>query len=140
MIEPDIHISSDKSLLDFEKVHFEVKSSYWGIYRSKEQTRKTIENSICYGVYKVNEQIGFARVLTDEVVFAYIMDVVIFGDYKGQGLGKQLVEYILKDKRLKDVLTISLKTKDAHSFYEKYGFKTVGNSKLWMAIDKAKLD
>ena len=140
MIEPDIHISSDKSLLDFEKVHFEVKNSYWGSYRSKEQTRKTIENSICYGVYKVNEQIGFARVLTDEVVFAYIMDVVIFDDYKGQGLGKQLLEYILKDKRLKDVLTISLKTKDAHSFYEKYGFKTVGNSSLWMAIDKSVLE
>ncbi len=140
MMDSNILISTDKSLLDFEKVHFEIKNSYWGNYRSEEQTKKTIENSICFGVFKANQQIGFARVLTDEVVFAHIMDVIIFDGFKGQGLGKKLVEQILKDSRIKDVLTICLKTKDAHSFYEDFGFKTVGNSALWMTIDKAKLD
>ncbi len=140
MMDAAIQISSDKSLLNVDKVHRAIKNAYWGSYRSVEQTKKTIENSICYGVYRSKEQIGFARVLTDEVVFAHIMDVIIFEEFKGQGIGKKLVEHILKDSRMKDVLTICLKTKDAHAFYEKYGFEPVGNSDLWMAIDNAKLD
>ena len=140
MMDPNIQISTDKSLLDVDKVHQEIKNSYWGGYRSVEQTKRTIENSICYGVYKSKEQIGFARVLTDEVVLAHIMDVIIFKEYKGKGLGKILMEHILKDGRVKEVLSITLKTKDAHTFYGKYGFKKVGNSDLWMAIDRAKLD
>ena len=140
MMDSDILISTDKSFLDFDKVHKEIKNSYWGSYRSEEQTQKTIENSICFGMYKAKEQIGFARVLTDEVVLAHIMDVIIFDGHKGKGLGKILVEHVLKDARVNDVLSITLKTKDAHTFYEKYGFKRVGNSKLWMAIDRAKLD
>ena len=140
MMYSAVRISTDKSLLDFEKLHREIKNSYWGGYRSIEQTKKTIENSICYGVFNASEQIGFARVLTDEVVLAHIMDVIIFEGHKGKGLGKVLMEYILKDARVKDVLSITLKTKDAHTFYGKYGFKRVGNSELWMAIDRAKLE
>ena len=140
MMDSEIQISTDKSQLDFNKVHREIKNSYWGSYRSEEQTKKTIENSICYGVFKGSEQIGFARVLTDEVVLAHIMDVIIFEGYKGKGFGKILMKYILKDARVRNVLSLTLKTKDAHSFYEKYGFKRVGNSDLWMAIDRAKLD
>ncbi|MEM1259377.1 MAG: GNAT family N-acetyltransferase [Bacteroidota bacterium] len=140
MMDAAIQISSDRSLLDVNKIHGVIKSSYWGSYRSVEQTKKTIENSLCFGAYCAEEQIGFARVLTDEVVLAHIMDVVIFEGYKGKGIGKRLMEYILKDSRVRDVLSITLKTKDAHTFYEKYGFKKVGNSKLWMAIDRAKLE
>ena len=138
-METAILISTDKSLLDVKKIHFEIKNSYWGGYQSKEQTQKTIENSISYGVYQSGEQVGFARVITDEVVFAHIMDVVIFEGSKGQGLGRRLIEHVLGDPRL-NVLTICLKTKDGHTFYGKYGFKTVGNSELWMAIDTTKLD
>ncbi|OQD42889.1 GNAT family N-acetyltransferase [Croceivirga radicis] len=134
-------ISKDKNLLQFDKIHKTIKTSYWGGYRTEKQTKTTIENTICFGVYNNNmEQVGFARVLTDQVVFAYIMDVIIFDGYQGKGLGKWLVAHILEDDSLKNVLTISLKTKDAHKLYEKYGFKSVGNSELWMAIDKAKLD
>lgn len=140
MMDSAIRISTDKSQFDFNKVHQEIKNSYWGNYRSEEQTKKTIENSICYGVFIGGEQIGFARVLTDEVVLAHIMDVIIFDGYKGKGIGKILMEHILKDARVKDVLSITLKTKDAHTFYGRYGFKRVGNSELWMAIDRAKLD
>lgn len=134
-------ISKDKNLLQFDKIHKAIKTSYWGGYRTEQQTKTTIENTICFGVYnEVMEQVGFARVLTDQVAFAYIMDVIIFDDYQGKGLGKWLVAHILEDACIKNVLTISLKTKDAHKLYEKYGFKAVGNSELWMAIDKAKLD
>lgn len=140
MMDTDIIISSDKSLLDVEKVHNEVKNSYWGGYRTREQTQRTIDNSICFGVYRFGEQIGFARVLTDGVVFAHLMDIMIFGTHKNKGLGKKLVQHILQEPMVKEVLTICLKTKDAHAFYGKYGFEKVGDSVLWMAIDRTKLD
>ena len=140
MKDSDIFISTDKALLDFEKIHLEIKNSYWGGYRTKELTKKTIANSICYGVYQANQQIGFARVLTDEVAYAHLMDVIVFNEFKGLGIGKKLMHHILNDSRIKNVLTIGLKTKDAHSLYEKYGFESIGNSSLWMTIDNAKLD
>ncbi len=135
------YISTDKDRLDIPKIHKEIKDSYWGGNRTTELTTTTIDNSICFGVYtKENEQIGFARVLTDKVVFAYIMDLMVFNPYKGKGIGKRLVEYILGHPSIKDVLTKALKTKDAHSLYEQYGFRSVGDSPLWMTIDNVKLN
>ncbi|MDC6364621.1 MULTISPECIES: GNAT family N-acetyltransferase [Flavobacteriaceae] len=137
----DFDISTDKNRLDVAKIHQEIKNSYWGGYRTEEMTVKTIENSICFGIYsKEEEQLGFARVLTDKVVFAYIMDVIIFEPYKGKGLGKKFVQHILNLPEIKNVQTVALKTKDAHGLYKPFGFHKVGNSDMWMALDKAKYD
>ncbi|WP_136468675.1 GNAT family N-acetyltransferase [Flagellimonas onchidii] len=135
----DFYISDDKSLLDIDRVHKEVKNSYWGDYRTKEMTLMTIENSWCFGMYSEKEgQIGFARLITDKLVFAYIMDVIIFDPFKGKGLGKRLMQHILEYPEIKQVQTVALKTKDAHGLYETFGFQKVGNSDMWMAKDKAK--
>ncbi|WP_420322500.1 GNAT family N-acetyltransferase [Flagellimonas sp.] len=135
----DFYISDDKNKLDVQRVHKEVKDSYWGDYRTKEMTLRTIENSMCFGLHSEKEgQIGFARVLTDKVVFAYIMDVIIFDPFKGKGLGKKFMQHILEHPEIKHVQTIALKTKDAHGLYEAFGFQKVGNSEMWMAKDKAK--
>ena len=137
----DIDISTGKNRLDILKIHQEIKDSYWGGYRTLEMTQKTIENSMCFGVYsKEGEQLGFARVLTDKVVFAYLMDVMIFEPYKGKGLGKKLIRHILDHPEIKEVHTVALKTKDAHELYKPFGFDKVGNSDMWMAMDKAKYD
>lgn len=137
-----LNISTDKSLLDINFIHgYMRQTSYWARDRSKEQTNKTIENSLCFGVYTDSkEQIGFARVVTDYVFFGNIMDVIIDPDYQGNGLGKTLVEYMLNNDIIKGLQTITLKTKNAHSFYELYGFKKVGDSALYMAMDKQKLE
>lgn len=136
----DFFISTDKSLLDRNFIHEFVQNSYWGQGRTIEQTMKTIENSFCFGMYtKSNQQIGFARVVTDYVFFGYIMDVIISKEYQGKGLGTKLVDFMLNDEMIKNLQTIALKTKDAHSLYEKYGFSKVGNSPLYMSIDKQKL-
>lgn len=133
------YISSDKKQLDIAKVHQAIKASYWGNYRSMEMTQTTIEQSMCFGVYSEKEgQLGFARVLTDHVVFAYIMDVIIFEPYQGKGLGKKLIRYILDQPEITNVHTVALKTKDAHKLYDAFGFQKVGNSDMWMAMDKAK--
>ncbi len=134
----EFYISSDKQKLDVLKIHQAVKDSYWGEYRTLEMTEKTVENSMCFGVYsRTDELVGFARVLTDKVVFAYIMDVLIFEDFRGKGLGKKLMEHIMEHPEIKQVQTIALKTKDAHSLYVPFGFEKVGDSELWMAKDNA---
>lgn len=137
----EFYITEDKQKLDIEKVHKEIKATYWGGYRSQEETIRTIENTICFGLFNSDdEQIGFARLLTDSVVFAYLMDVVIFDPYKGWGLGKMLIKHIMDRPDVQTVKTVALKTKDAHTLYEAFGFERVGNSEMWLAIDRAKYD
>ena len=140
-MENDFYISTDNNLLNVDFVHEVIQNSYWGKERTKEQTIKTIENSFCFGMYsKSNDPIGFARVVTDSVFFGYIMDVIISKEWQGKGLGKKLVDFILNNEMIKSLQTIVLKTKDAQSLYEKYGFSKIGNSPLYMSIDKQKLD
>lgn len=137
----EYYISTDKDKLDIPKIHQQVKNTYWGGYRTLELTTTTIKSCLCFGLYtQEDEQIGFARVLTDKVVFAYLMDVLIFEPFKGKGLGKMLVKYILEHPDIKNVFTVALKTKDAHGLYAPLGFSKVGNSDMWMAMDKAKYD
>ncbi|MCW5516725.1 GNAT family N-acetyltransferase [Muriicola sp. Z0-33] len=130
-------ISTNKDKLDvmaiYEYIHIK---SYWGKNRTLEDVQLSIDNSLCFGMYDQNDkQIGFARVVTDFVVFAYLMDVIIFPEVQGKGYGKQLMRFILKHKSLKKVQTFALKTRDAQGLYTPFGFQSVGNSKLWMAMD-----
>ena len=134
-------ISTDKSKLDVHRIyHYISTESYWGKGRTLEEVKTTIDNSFCFGLYDENEnQLGFSRVVTDQILFAYLMDVIIFTDYQGNGYGKYLVEYMMNHELLQKVKTVALKTKDAHNLYERHGFKKVGNSDFWMSIDKIKL-
>jgi N-acetylglutamate synthase-like GNAT family acetyltransferase len=136
-----IVISTDKSKLDVHKIQQYIGvESYWGQGRTVEEVKTTIENSFCFGLYdESGNQMGFSRIVTDYVAFAYLMDVIIFTNYQGQGYGKQLVDYMMNHDLLKQVKTVALKTKDAHSLYERHGFKKVGDSDFWMSIDKIKL-
>ncbi|WP_127141926.1 GNAT family N-acetyltransferase [Flagellimonas marinaquae] len=135
----EFQISTNKDKLDIQKVHEEVTATYWGKGRSMEETMMTIENSICFGLYNdKGEQMAYARIMTDGLVFAYIMDVVVFDPNKEKGLGKKLISHILDRADVRNVNTVALKTIDAHHFYEDLGFKRVGDSKMWMSIDRIK--
>ncbi len=137
----EFQISTDKDRLDIQKVHEEVAATYWGKGRSMEETMMTIEKSICFGMYnEKGEQMAYARMMTDGLIFTYIMDVIVFDPYKGKGLGKRLVEHILNRQDVKMVNTVALKTMDAHSFYENLGFKRMGDSEMWMSIERVKYD
>lgn len=137
----EFQISTDKDKLDIQKVHEEVTATYWGKGRSMEETMMTIKNSICFGLYNdKGEQMAYARIMTDGLVFAYIMDVVVFDPNKGKGLGKKLIRHILDRADVRNVNTVALKTINAHHFYEDLGFKRVGDSKMWMSIDRIKYD
>lgn len=134
----DYYISTEKEKLDIPKIHREIKDSYWGGYRTFAMTAMTIEKSICFGVYSEdNQQMGFARLLSDGVVFAYLMDVMVFDPFKGKGLGKKLVEHILKHPLVDGVLTVALKTRDAHRLYKNFGFTEISDTEMWMVKDTA---
>jgi GNAT superfamily N-acetyltransferase len=128
----DYIVGSDKSLIHLEAVEAMLSRSYWAASRSRETIRISIKNSMCFGVYDGQKQIAFARVITDYAVFAYLCDVIIDEDYRGKGIGKRLMEYIMGCGELKEVRSWTLKTKDAHGLYRQYGFEKPGDPELYM--------
>lgn len=96
---------------------------YWGNKRPKDKIKKSIENSLCYGAYDGDKQIGFARVITDWTTMYWLCDVFIDEAYRGRGIGKKMIEEIITSKDLKDLFGY-LGTKDAHTFYQQYDFIT----------------
>ncbi len=120
-----IVISTDKNRLDIDFIHQFLTESYWAKGRTKDEIRISIEHCLCFGVYKENRQIGFARILTDYVVFGYIMDVFISKEHQGKGYAKQLMKTITLHKELQDVKRWMLATHDAHRFYQQFGFEPI---------------
>ncbi|MFC7681841.1 GNAT family N-acetyltransferase [Paenibacillus sp. GCM10028914] len=117
----DYLISTDKTLLNYETIHKLLAQTYWANKRSIERINKSIETSLCFGVYHGNRQIGFARIITDWATTYWLCDVVIEDLYRGKGIGTRLVETIISSEDLKD-LSGFLGTADAHGLYEQYGF------------------
>ena len=117
----DYLISDSKNLLQIDRIHTMLKSTYWANNREIETIKKSIDNSLCFGVYKNNVQVGFARCVTDFATAYWLCDVVIENDHRGLGLGKALMKIITEHDEIKNLLGI-LGTKDAHGLYEQYGF------------------
>ncbi|WP_160042659.1 GNAT family N-acetyltransferase [Paenibacillus sp. USDA918EY] len=115
-------ISDDRFKINREIVLDFLSKSYWAKNRAPERILKSIETSHCYGVYCEDNQIGFARVITDEATFYYICDVFVLEEYRGQGIGKKLIETIVHSERY-EWMTGLLGTADAHGLYEQYGFE-----------------
>lgn len=117
-----IEISTDKSKLQLGVIHQFLTNSYWAKGRTIEEVKKTIEHCLCFGVYLEDRQIGFARIATDYTVFAYLMDVFILPEYRGQGYSKKLVQAILENPELQSCTVWMLKTADAHGLYKQFGY------------------
>ena len=132
-LKKGFHISTDRSLLDFEMTHkYLSEDSYWAKGIPAERLKNAIENSICFGVYKQNTQVGLARVVTDKATFAYICDVFILPDYQGLGLSKWLMQTIVEHPELQGLRRWSLATSDAHGLYSQFGFTQLSRPESWM--------
>jgi GNAT superfamily N-acetyltransferase len=94
----------------------------------------SIDNSLCFGMYDGDDQVGFARVVTDRATFAHLMDVFIVESHRGRGLGKQLIAAVMEHPGLQDLRIFSLATADAHSLYEQFGFRRVPGSERRMEL------
>lgn len=122
-------ISDDRIKIDIDAVFELLSTSYWAADRPKEVIKLSIEQSICFGIYCEDQQIGFARVVTDQVVFAWICDLIIHPNFRGNGLGKWLIGCIMEHPSIQ-VKSYGLATKDAHTLYQKFGFKHVDTMQL----------
>jgi GNAT superfamily N-acetyltransferase len=129
-------VSGDPSLLNFEYVFGFLKNeSYWGRDLTEHELRRSLKGSENFGLYdleKGGRQIGFARAITDRVLFAYLRDAFIEESYRGLGLGAHLCRSVLGSERLKNVRHWMLATRDAHSFYERFGFGSVREPEMFM--------
>ena len=126
-------ISDDKSLINRDKViSYLIDESYWAKSRTIDQINTSIDNSLCFVVMEESEMIGFARVITDYGVFAYLADVYIDKEHRGKGLGKQLMKDILAHPDLQIISRWMLGTMDAHELYRPLGFSEVTMPNRWM--------
>lgn len=120
----DIEISTDPARLDVHLIHrFLSEQSYWARGVPLEVVQRAIANSVPFGVYLGDEQVGFARVVTDRATHAWLADVFILDAYRGRGYGKALVAAILAHPELQGFRRWLLATKDAHKLYAQFGFE-----------------
>ncbi len=117
-----IEISTEKNRLQIDVIHQFLTTSYWAKGRTLNAVKKTIEHCLCFGVYLEDKQIGFARVATDYTIFAYLMDVFILPEYRGNGYSKQLMKAVHEEPKLKSCKVWMLKTLDAHGLYKQFGY------------------
>lgn len=122
-----IEISTDKSKLDVPFIQDFLKDIYWAAGRTIEEVQTTIDASFCFGIYLDGKQIGFARVVTDYVVFAYLMDVFITPVLRGKGYSSMLIRAMMEEPELQQVKIWRLATSDAHFLYEKFGFTSLAH-------------
>jgi GNAT superfamily N-acetyltransferase len=119
--------------LNIDLIHtFLNEESYWATGRSKTTIERSIRNSVSFGIYEDQKQIGFGRVITDYATFAWIADVFVIEDYRGRGLSKWLMQVMLDHPKLQGFRRWVLATKDAHELYRRYGFMELKKPERWM--------
>lgn len=133
--EGEFVFSDDINLVDVTTVHHYLSTqSYWAKNIPFDTVKKAIANSLCFGIYKNKQQVGFARWVTDRATYAYLCDVYIEQDFRGIGLAKKLMSIMLFHKDLQSLRRYHLATLDAHGLYAQFGFKAVENPERQMAI------
>jgi GNAT superfamily N-acetyltransferase len=126
-------ISTDPGRLDVDLIHrFLTTESYWAQHRTLPTVKLAVQNSLNFGVYEDDRQIGFARVVTDYATFAWLADVFIIADYRRRGLSKWLLQIVVAHPRLQGLRRWMLATRDAHELYRQFGFQDLQDSNSWM--------
>jgi GNAT superfamily N-acetyltransferase len=124
---PDLEITFDLARIDFRRTSDLIGSSYWGEGRSDEMNRRAFANSLCGAAFIDGEQVAFARAITDRCAFAYLADVIVWPEHRGKGIGQRLIRAFLDHPELGLVGHWSLRTRDAHELYAKFGFVRDGS-------------
>ncbi len=128
-------ISTDQDRLDVDVIfRFLSEESYWAPGISRTVVERSIDNSLCFGVYHGEAQVGFARIVTDKSTFALVADVFILEPHRGKGLSKWLMHEVIEHPDLQGLRRLLLLTSDAHSLYAQFGFTEIGNSWRFMEL------
>jgi len=128
----DYTISTDKTKIDVLTVHKVLSESYWAEGIPIDLVKRSIDNSLCFGVYRGQKLIGFARVISDFATFAYLADVFIVQEERGKGLSKWLMKVIVEHQQLQGLRRFTLATRDAHGLYAQFGFTLFDKPERWM--------
>jgi len=127
-------VTTDPALIDLDMVYGFLTECYWAKGIPREVVARSIENSLCFGMYADGKQIGFARVISDYATYAYIGDVFVLESFRGRGLGKWLMECIMQHPGLQGLRRWSLVTRDAHALYAHLGFTPLKRPQNYMEL------
>ena len=125
-------ISTDPTRLDVDAIFGYLSRSYWANQRNKETVEKSLQHSLNFGMYLGEQQVGLARVITDLATFAYLCDVYVLEEHRGEGLGKWLIDTVTNHPDLANIRMFLLATRDAHGLYQQYGFEELPQPERWM--------
>jgi len=131
-VRGDFEITTDPARIDLKAVHQFLTNSYWAAGIPIATVERSIKSSLCFAIYKGTGQVGFARVITDRATFAYLGDVFVLPEYRGQGLSKWMMECIMAHPDLQGLRRWSLLTRDAHALYRQFGFTEIKSPERWM--------
>src|SRR5688572_17305768 len=129
-------ISTDPARLDVDAVHAYLSRSYWAKGIPRSIVARSIQGSLCFGLFSGPEQVGFARVISDRATFAYLCDVYVLEEHRGRGLGKWLIEAVMAHPDVRDVRRFTLGTRDAHGLYARHGFAAPARPETLMEISR----
>lgn len=127
-------ISTDPARLQPDAIYAYLSRSYWAKGRERETVLKSLDRSLCFGLYTDGRQVGLARVVSDLATFAYLCDVYILEEYRGRGLAKWLMSVVMAHPGLKNLRRFMLATRDAHGLYRQFGFTALKTPERWMEI------
>lgn len=138
----DYIFSDDPARLDLDRIEAFIRQTYWASNRSRDNIERGIENSMSFGVYRIDDgtQVAFARAVTDKISFAWLCDVFVDEAQRGAGIGKFLVEAILAHPDLQGLRRWILATRDAHGLYAQFGFTPLASPEKWMELYNARVD
>jgi GNAT superfamily N-acetyltransferase len=129
-------VSTDPGRLDLGAIHAFLSTSYWAEEIPRELLARAIGNSLCFGLYEGERQIGLARVITDGATYAYLCDVYVLAEMRGKGLGIWLMECVMAHPDLQGLRRFSLVTRDAHELYRPFGFTEIARPEAHMEISR----
>ena len=138
-LDEEYEISTDRSRLDVQLIHGFLRNSYWATNIPLPIVERSIENSLCFGVYREGRQVAFARVISDSATFAYLADVFVVPEERGKGISKLLVRTIISHPQLLGLRRFLLATEDAHGLYARFGFTPIERPDRYMSIHRLNL-
>lgn len=130
----ELTVTDDRRTLDVDLIHELLRTSYWAEGVPREVVSRSLEHSLCLGMYRGSEQIGFGRAVTDRATFAYLSDVFIVSAWRGRDLGSWLVQCFLEHPDLQGLRRWMLATRDAHGLYARHGFAGLERPDWFMEI------
>ena len=135
---PRYEVSTDRGRLDVDLIHrFLAEDSYWARGVARETVERSLEHSLCFGVFAGGRQVAFARAVTDRATFAWLADVFVVEEHRGRGVGEMLVRAVLSHPELQTLRRWLLATLDAHGLYRRFGFEDSPEARFMMRETEA---